>query len=294
MDGLEFREVASGYCFLEAPRADGEQVWFVDLLLGGLHRLGPGGKVDTFLADHKHIGGVALNEDGAVICGGQSGLIWFRPETGKSGVLLDTVEGERLTGANDIYSDREGGLYFGTLSRAGDYGGPPSLTSLCHLDRQGRARKLMDGLKFSNGIGLSPDGRRLYHNESLNAVFVYDVQADGGLANKTQFSPQEDGDGLAVDAEGCVWVAGFASGQLVRYRPDGAVDRRMSPPHKVVTSLCFGGADGRDLYVTTGGNEGVEKMLAGELPPREAGLFHARVETPGLPTPRTRFRLPAA
>jgi sugar lactone lactonase YvrE len=289
---MQFTEVASGYCFLEAPRADGEQVWFVDLLLGGLHRLAPGGKVDTFLADRKHIGGVALNENGAVICGGQGGVTWFSPETGQSGIVVDTVDGERLAGVNDIYPDGKGGLYFGTLSRGGDYDGPPGPTALCHVDAAGRARMLSGGVSFANGIGLSPDGRRLYHSESLNAVFVYDVQPDGGVADKTRFAAQEDSDGLAVDAEGCVWVASFASGQLVRYRPDGTVERRIPVPHKVVTSLCFGGADGRDLYVVTGGNEGVDRMLKGELPPREAGLFHARVDVPGLATPRTRFHLP--
>jgi sugar lactone lactonase YvrE len=290
---MEFTEVAAGYSFLEAPRADGGAVWFADLLLGGLHRLSPGGKVETFLADHKHIGGVALNADGAVICGGQSGLVWLDPQTGRSGVLLDAIGGERLAGVNDMYPDGKGGLYFGTLSRAGDYGQPPTPTELCHVDAEGRGRKLQEGLRFANGVGLSPDGRRLYHTESLAGVFVYEVQPDGGLAGKTRFAGQEDGDGLAVDAEGCVWVAGFASGALVRYRPDGAVDRRIPVPHKVVTSLCFGGADGRDLYVTTGGDEGVERMLKGEPPPREASLFRARVETPGLPVPRTRFRVPA-
>jgi sugar lactone lactonase YvrE len=264
----------------------------VDLLLGGLHRRSPRGKIDTFLADSKHIGGVVINEDGAIICGGQSGLVWFRPETGRSGVLLDTVEGERITGANDMFPDGKGGLYFGTLSRAGEYGEPPTLTELYHVDAGGRAGKLMDGLNFSNGIGLSPDGRRLYHVESTNAVFVYDVGSDGILTNKARFAPQADGDGLAIDREGCVWVAGFDSGALVRYRPDGDVDRRFLLPHKVVTSLCFGGADGRDLYVTTGGNQGVELMMKGELPPCEASLFHARVEVPGLPVARTRFSVP--
>src|SRR4051812_43480539 len=102
---MEFTPVASGYCFLEAPRADGDVVWFTDLLLGGLHRLSPGGRIDTFLADSKHIGGVVLNADGAIVCGGSSGLLWLDPATGRSGVLLDCVDGEPLSGANDMYPD---------------------------------------------------------------------------------------------------------------------------------------------------------------------------------------------
>jgi sugar lactone lactonase YvrE len=291
---MELTAAATGYCFLEAPRAEGDSVWFTDLLLGGLHRRSADGKIDIFLPDLKHIGGAALNDDGTIICGGPKGLVWLDPETGQSGVLLDTVEGEQLSGANDMYPDASGGLYFGTLSHAGEYGQPPSLTALYRMSADGRARKLMDGLKFSNGIGLSPDGRRLYHNESLNSVFVYDVQPDGGLANKTLFSSQANGDGLAVDVEGCVWNTSFATGEIIRYFPDGRVKDRIPVPHKVVTSLCFGGADGRDVWITSAGHQGIEALMSGELPPREASLFHARSDVPGLPTPRTRFRIPKA
>jgi sugar lactone lactonase YvrE len=289
---MELTQVATGYCFLEAPRADGDCVWFTDLLLGGLHRRSADGRIDVFLPDLKHIGGVVLNDDGKIICGGPKGLVWLDPETGRSGVLLDTVEGEALTGANDMYPDGRGGLYFGTLSRAGEYGQPPSLTGLYRIDAEGRAAKLMDGLKFSNGLGLSPDGRRLYHNESLNAVFVYDVLTDGSLANKSLFSPQDNGDGLAVDVEGCVWNSSFATGEIVRYFPDGRIKDRIAIPHKVVTSLCFGGADGRDVWITTAGHEGIDALMSGGMPPREASLFHARADVPGLPTPVTRFRIP--
>jgi sugar lactone lactonase YvrE len=288
---LQFKAVASPYCFLEAPRSDGEVLWFTDLLLGGLYRLSRGGNIETFLKDTKHIGGVVINEDGAIICGGSAGLTWIYPETGKSGVLLNSVNGEPLPGANDMYPDGNGGLYFGTLSHAGEYGKPPSLTALYRISADGEVKLLRDGVKFSNGIGLSPDGRRLYYNESLLGTFVYDVKADGSIDNRAVFSSKEDCDGLTIDAEGGVWIAYFATGELIRYRPDGSLDRRVPVPHKVVTSACFGGADGRDLYVTTAGNEGIDALMKGVNPPREASVFHARVDIPGLKVPRTRFRL---
>jgi xylono-1,5-lactonase len=117
------------------------------------------------------------------------------------------------------------------------------------------------------------------------------VKADGSIANRTVFSSKEDCDGLTVDAEGGVWIAYFATGELIRYRPDGSIDGHVPVPHKVVTSACFGGADDRDLYVTTAGNEGIDALLKGVNPPRVASVFHARVDIPGLKVPRTRFHL---
>jgi sugar lactone lactonase YvrE len=288
---MNFKSVASPYLFLEAPRSDGAILWFTDLLLGGLYRLSPGGKVDVFLKDSKHIGGVVINEDGAIICGGTSGLCWLNPATGESGKLLSTVGGKSFSGANDMYPDGEGGVYFGTLSQAGEYGKPRSPTALYRMAADGSVALLREGVKLSNGIGLSPDGRRLYHNESLLGTFVYDVQTDGSLGNRVLFSSQDDCDGLAVDSEGGVWIAYFASGEVTRYRPDGSIERHVPIPHKVASSLCFGGADNRDLYITTAGNEGIDALMKGIDPPREAAVFHARIDVGGQPVPRTRFRL---
>jgi sugar lactone lactonase YvrE len=289
---VDFKTLATGYCFLEAPRAAGDHVWFTDLLLGGVHRLSPDGSVDTFLPERHHVGGLAINADGKVICGGPGGLVWLDPATGLSGVLLDIIDDEPFNGANDFIPDGRGGLYFGTLSKGADYSQEPQLTQLYRIGANRQVTKLSDGLKFSNGVGLSPDGTRLYHNESLLGVFAYDVRADGTLANKTLFNARVDGDGLAVDAEGGVWIAHFDSSEIARYLPDGTIDRQIPMPHKAVTSIAFGGPDWRDLYVTTAGNHGIEALFTGELPPKEASLFHARSDIPGVPVPVTRFILP--
>ena len=90
---MEFRPLASGYCFLEAPRVAGEYIWFTDLLLGGVYRLSPDGTVDHFLKDRHHIGGLAVNHDGRIVCGGPGGLVWLDPATGSSGTIIDSIDG---------------------------------------------------------------------------------------------------------------------------------------------------------------------------------------------------------
>ena len=72
--------------------------------------------------------------------------------------------------------------------------------------------------------------------------------------------------------------------------PDGKLDRQETLPVKNVTSLCFGGADQREVYVTTGGDEGLDALMKGLLPPRTASLYRARAEVAGLAVPRTNFR----
>jgi D-xylonolactonase len=290
---MHFEELASGYCFLEGPRVIGEDIWFTDILLGGVYRRSPDGQIDCFMPERTHSGGICANHDGRVICGGQGGIIWLDPATGETGTILDAIPGATFIGANDFIPDDSGGLYFGTFASGGEYEkGENVPTAIWHIDADGTVTSQDQGLRICNGMGLSPDGRHFYHNESLVGMFVYDVGQDGSLANKRLFNERTDGDGMAVDAEGGVWAACFDSGAIVRYLPDGSVDRvvPLPEPHHVIASLCFGGPDWRDLYVATAGSDGVNAMMRGELPAREASLFKARSDVPGRPVAATRFR----
>ena len=289
---MQFDLVCDGYCFLEAPRTQGDNLWFTDLLLGGVYRRKPDGTVDVFMPENKHVGGLAINRDGRMICGGAGGLKWLDPDSGRWDWLLDTIDGVKLAGTNDFLPDGRGGLWFGTLSRA-EYGQPPTTTELYNIDSAGRTTLAAEGLSFANGVGLSPDGKRLYHVESLRGIFVHDVNDDGTLGPRTLFSDRQDGDGCAVDMDGGLWVAGCMSGEIARYNPDGTLDQTVKFPHAQIASVAFGGPDWRDMYVVTAGNTGIDEMMAGRLPKREAGIFHARSEVPGVPVPMTDFALPS-
>ena len=263
------------------------------MLAGGLFRLNRDGSTDKFLPDLTHIGGLCLNHDGRLILSRPDGIGWFDPESGKSGLIIDSLAGKPFPGGNDMFPDGKGGLYFGTVaSGGGEYDADATDMGLYRLSPGGEAVLQFAGVKFANGCGVSPDGKTFYHTESLKGLFAYDVLPDGNLANRRLFSERCDGDGLAVDAEGCVWSASFSEGEIVRHRPDGSIAGHIPVPHKVVASLCFGGEDWRDLYAVTGGSNGVEIMMRGELPPPEASVFHARVDVPGLPVPVTQFDLP--
>jgi sugar lactone lactonase YvrE len=291
---MDFNPVATGFCFLEAPRVDDRGVWFSECGLGGVRCLRPDGRIDSYLTDRNAIGGIAFNEDGALICSGPGGLAWFHPDTGKHGTLLDTIAGKPILGTNDVMPDRDGGLFFGTIDHEAIGRGIFNRQSaLYHLSADMKVTPLCDGLQVCNGIGLSPDGRRLYHNESSVGTQAYDLLPNGGVGKAVQINDDRDCDGLAVDREGGIWIATTRTGTLTRVTPDGKRDRRFPVPGGHATSLCFGGPDGRDVYVATAGEGAIEAVLTGNVPEKlTAALYRTRVDIPGLPVPRTRFRLP--
>jgi len=112
-------------------------------------------------------------------------------------------------------------------------------------------------------------------------IHVHHLDAAGRAAAATPIRVEGGPDGLAVDAEGGIWVALYQAGALQRYRPSGAADARIDVPARAVTSLCFGGADLRDLYVVSADNA-VD-------PARGGSVFRARSDVAGLPAPFARI-----
>ncbi|MGA9658841.1 MAG: SMP-30/gluconolactonase/LRE family protein [Asticcacaulis sp.] len=108
----------------------------------------------------------------------------------------------------------------------------------------------------TNGPAFSPDGTKLYHNEtSEGLMYAFDVAADGSLSNKHVFAKFAPGagspDGLTTDADGGVWVAHYNGSRISRYKPDGTLDFDVAIPAKQVTSMTFAGANLDRLFVTT-------------------------------------------
>jgi sugar lactone lactonase YvrE len=289
---MDFEPMARGY-YLEALLIDETVVWYSDVVEGGIRRLAADGMVTTWLPDRRMVGGILLNQDGCVLVSGPGGIVWFNPATNDSGVLIDTIDGQPIPGVNEMRPDGSGGLYFGTLDLPailrGETPGPVALYRLA-VDR--KLTKLCDGLVFSNGLSPSPNGSRLYHNESFVGTFAYDVRPDGSLANRTTLLKKPDCDGLALDADGNIWVTGFASGELLRLHTDGTIAQRIALPGDAATNVRFGGADGRDIYVTVVSRDAAEALKNGNVPSSKTSvLYRGRSDVAGQAIPRTRFRL---
>ena len=130
---------------------------------------------------------------------------------------------------------------------------------------------MIDDVSCSNGTGWSPDGRTMYHTQSFRyAIHAYDFDAEtGAIANQRPFVtlPPDGGgfpDGLTVDEHGFVWSAQPVYGRIVRYDPDGGIDRIISLPVSRGTSCTFGGPDLATLFITSATETLSETQLAEE------------------------------
>ena len=251
-------EVAGGYGLVEAPVWDPARgLAFSDVLGGGVYRVGLDGAVSEVVPKRRGVGGMALHADGGLIVGGRN-IAWVGDD-GETRVLLEPAAIPGAIGFNDLTTDRAGRIYVGSLCYR-VFADPPKPGFLHVIDLDSAMRTLSDGVMLTNGLGVSPDGSRLYHSDArAGLVRVYDVRPDGSVGPWRQFCTLGDGrvaDGLKVAADGSVWVADARGGRVAVFEPDGAHRMDLAVPRPMVTSLCFGGEDLRDLYVVTGSEGG--------------------------------------
>ena len=282
-------ELASGYGLIEGPvwEAGEQALYFSDVVNGGVHRLGPDGGVTTMVPHRRGVGGIALHAERGLVVGGRT-VAYKSLTDDRSAVLLDSAAIPGATGFNDLTTDAVGRIYVGSLAFKVFGGEPPRPGHLHVMDLDGRTRAVADGVMLTNGLGFSPDGTRLYHCDSRSDVVrVYDVHADGSVGAWRPFAGvTEIPDGLAVAEDGSVWVALARGGAVLVLSAEGGEVRRLPVPLPMVTSVCFGGDDLRDLYVVTGSRGG----------PREncGTVYRTRVEVPGLPVAPCRVQVGSA
>ncbi len=284
------QECASGYGLIEGP------VWhetlgllFSDVPNGGVFRLGKDGRVSQQVPKRRGIGGMALHADGGLIMGGRDIVVTDMDGSNMKTLLAgaDTAAG---VGFNDLTTDSAGRIYVGDLGFKVFGGGEPKPGFLHVIDLDGSDRVISDGIMLTNGLGFSPDGKRLYHSDArADVVRVYDVLADGSVGGWRPFAHIQKGetpDGLTVAADGSVWVALAHGGAVAVYEPDGTLRERVPVPLPMVTSVCFGGDDLQDLYVVTGSRGGPSDNCG--------SVFVMRAPVAGLPVAPARVRRPAA
>ena len=185
---------------------------------------------------------------------------------------------------NDGRCDRQGRFWVGTMHN--ETRGPTG--TLYRLDPNGLTAMRAD-VDIPNSLAWSPDGRRMYFADSTRHTiecFDYDPASgtqSGGRIFTTLTKPGF-ADGSTVDAEGFLWNAEFNAGRIVRYAPDGTIDRVVAMPMRCATSCGFGGPDMAQLFVTSTSQRMTEAELAAQ--PMAGGLMLLDVGVSGVPEPR--------
>jgi xylono-1,5-lactonase len=265
-------------------------VYFVDIKQRLLHRYNVETGARQSWSAPAQPGFVLPHGDGSMLVGLQGGLHRFTPEDGRF-VLAVPVETERPGNRlNDGYVDAQGRLWFGSMDDAET----EETGTLYRADADGLVRAQGHGYVITNGPAMSPDGRTLYHVDTLRrAIYAFDVAADGELERRRLFAAHaEPGypDGLAVDSQGYVWSASFGGGRIERYAPDGTSAGRVVFPCSNVTKLAFGGDDLRTVYATTARKGLDAETLARE--PLAGALFSFRAPVAGQPQALCRMAWP--
>ena len=255
------------------------QVWFVDIKGRRIHACREDGGDQRSWDAPSQVGFVAPLEGGGMVCGLEDGLYRFVEQTGEFAPLAKVeadLPGNRF---NDGHVDAKGRLWFGSM----DNGETAPTGTLYRFD--GALVAGMDaGYVITNGPALSPDGRTLYHTDTLaKRIHAFHLTPNGALESKRTFIELEGPghpDGMAVDADGHLWVATFGGWRIDRFDPQGVKVGEVRFPCANITKLAFCGDDLRTVYVTTARKGLSEDQLREQ--PLAGGLFSFQSETPGL------------
>jgi D-xylonolactonase len=256
-------------------------VWFVDIKKNRIHRFEPSSRRKRSYESPPNPSFMVPASGGTFVVGLQSGLHRFDPRTGDFTLLFE-VEPERTNNRlNDGALDPKGRLWFGSMDdREKEKAG-----SLFRLDASGPVA-VDSAIAITNGPSFSPDGRILYHTDTVErTIYAFDVAEDGSVSRKRVFVTIEDGaghpDGSVTDAEGCVWTCLFFGWAARRYAPSGKLIDTVRFPCSNITKMVFGGPDLRTVYATTATHLLSREQRAAQ--PLAGGLFRFEVDVPGLP-----------
>jgi len=233
-------------------------VWFVDIKQQHIHRFDiRTGARQTFHAPSP-CGFVAPKKRGGFVVGCKTGLYDFDPISGDFTFLTHVEPGLPTNRLNDGCVDARGRLWFGSMDD--DEERPTG--KLYRYDARG-LKVMDDDYVITNGPAVSPDGKTLYHNDTLKKhIYAFDLDAEGQLSNKRLFAKLDANgksgehgegymDGPVVDSAGNVWNALFFGWGVNCYAPDGTLIRQVRFPVSNVTKIAFGGPDLKTVYATT-------------------------------------------
>ena len=225
-----------------------QALYWVDIDGQYIHRMNYVTSDYTHMKMPAQVGALAVRQKGGLIAG-----------VGHEICFVDMVEGTITTKVtadtdlrfNDGKCDRHGRFWIGTMNL------DAPTAKLYRYDAAGDLKIMQDDVYISNGLAWSLDNKIFYYTDStVRKIYAYDFDVEAGdITNRRVFveTPEGEGvpDGLTIDSEGYLWSARWEGSKIVRYAPDGRVDREIKLPVSRPTSCMFGGPDLDVLFVTS-------------------------------------------
>jgi sugar lactone lactonase YvrE len=214
---------------------------------GTIGKVTPDGRAEIFvkLPNGSIANGIVFDRKGLMYCADYTNHNVLRIDL-KSRAATVFAHEEHMNQPNDLAIAPDGTLY------ASDPNWKESTGQVWRIDNTGKIKLVAPGMGTTNGIDVSPDGKTLYVNESVQRnVWAFDItpQSVSGKRLVKQF-PDHGFDGMRCDVDGNLYITRYGKGTVAKMSPKGEVLKEIDVLGARPSNLCFGGPDGRTVYVT--------------------------------------------
>ena len=270
--------------------AEERRLYWVNINGCSVNRFDPASGQNELCQLSEQVGTLALREQGGLVVALRSGFHFLDFDSAELTAIADPEADKPDNRFNDGRCGPDGRFWAGTMRDPQDPA-QRSGTLYC-LDTDLSCRAMVGDIGVSNGLAFSPDGRTMYYADTRQeTIWTYDFSAeDGTLSNRRVFATTHDlpgrPDGGCVDAEGFYWSANVDGWQMVRFAPDGSVNRTLPLPVQKPTMPAFGGDNLETLYITSIGSGGSTPLQRGQ--PHAGSIFACEPGVRGLPEPKFR------
>jgi gluconolactonase len=254
--------IRSGFEFTEGPAYDPAGVlYFSDIPANKIYAMDSDGEFSVFTDESAHTNGIAYVTGGKyahklIACQMDGALALYHSSTGRAEILADSFEGKRFNAPNDLVVDEHDGVYFTDPFFRAPQPLPQEIQAVYYRAGDGTVSRITGHLAAPNGVGLSPDNKRLYVIPTQQAeMLVYEISGPGKIGEPEVFCTLRQpegksgtgGDGMAVDEEGNLYITSNLGVQI--FSPGGEYRGLVETPEQPA-NVTFGGPDRKTLYIT--------------------------------------------
>jgi len=252
--GAVLKKISDRFSFTEGASVDKQgNVFFTDQPNDKIWKYDTEGNLSVFLDKTGRSNGTYFDRNGNLLtCADEKDELWSIDPKGKVTVLLKDFNGHRFNGPNDLWEDREGGIFFTDPYYQRPYWdrtSPDIKGEKVYYLAKGKMQAVVvaDDLEQPNGIVGTPDGKFLYVADiKAGKTYKYMINAGGRLSNKQLFC-ELGSDGMTLDNEGNVYLTGDG---VTVYNKDGKKIEHIKVPSQWTANLCFGGKNKNILFIT--------------------------------------------